>query len=184
MSDTMEPIPRSQGPLDHHMSPSADWQQAGPPVPGAYPPGGQYPQDSPYRPGDQYPQDSPYPDGGKDEPGGQYPLTGAFQQLGPSQPWPEAPAGAMPGVGAPALPGGPDQYSQGDAYLGLYDNGPGQFPPGQFPPGQFGPGIQYGPGGQGLLSRLPFELSPVAVAVAVAVAVGILLVVVGAHSLS
>jgi hypothetical protein len=100
----------------------------------------------------------------------------------------------MPGVGAPALPGGPDQYSQGDAYLGLYDNGPGQFPPGQFPPGQFppgqfgpgqfGPGIQYGPGGQGLLSRLPFELSPVAVAVAVAVAVGILLVVVGAHSLS
>jgi hypothetical protein len=106
-------------------------------------------------------------------------LTGAFPQLGPPQPWPEAPAGAMPAVGAPALPVGPDQYSQGDAYLGRYDNGPGQFPP-----GQFGPGIQYGPGGQGLLSRLPFELSPVAVAVAVAVAVGILLVVVGAHSLS
>ena len=135
-------------------------------------------------PGGQYPQDSPYPGGGKDEPGGQYPLTGAFPQLGPPQPWPEAPAGATPAVGAPALPVGPDQYSQGDAYLGLYDNGPGQFPPGQFPPGQFGPGIQYGPGGQGLLSRLPFELSPVAVAVAVAVAVGILLVVVGAHSLS
>jgi hypothetical protein len=167
MSDTMEPMPRSQGPFDHHMSPSADWQQAAPPVPGAYPPSG------------QYPQDSPYPGGGKDEPGGQYPLTGAFQQLEPSQPWPEAPAGAMPGVGAPALPGGPDQYSQGDAYLGPYDNGPGQFPP-----GQFGPGIQYGPGGLGLLSRLPFELSPVAVAVAVAVVVGILLVVVGAHSLS
>jgi hypothetical protein len=162
MADTMEPVPRSQGPFDHHLSPSAGWQQAGPPVPGAYPPSG------------QYPQDSPYPGGGKDEPGGQYPLTGAFQQLGPSQPWPEAPAGAMPGVVAPALPGGPDQYSQGDAYLGPYDNGPGQF----------GPGIQYGPGGQGLLSRLPFELSPVAVAVAVAVAVGILLVVVGAHSLS
>jgi hypothetical protein len=173
MSDTMEPMPRSQGPFDHHMSPSADWQQAGPPVPGAYPP------DIPYPSEDQHPQDSPYPGGGEDEPRGRHRLTDPFQQPGPPQPWAEAPAGAMPGVGAPALPGGPDQYSQGDAYPGPYGNGPGQFPP-----GQFGPGIQYGPGGQGLLSRLPFELSPVAVAVAVAVVVGILLVVVGAHSLS
>jgi hypothetical protein len=137
-------------------------------------------------PGDQYPQDSPYPGGGKDEPGGQYPLTGAFQRPGP--PWPEAPAGAMPVVGAPALPAGPDQYSQGDAYPGPYGNGPGQFPPGQFPPGQFGPVIQYGPGrhrgGQGLLGKLPFKPSLVPVAVAVALAVGIFIVVVGAHALS
>jgi hypothetical protein len=179
MSDTMEPMPRSQGPFDHHMSPSADWQQAGPPVPGEYPPSGRHSQDRPYRPGDQYPQGSPYPGRGQEEPGGQYPLTGAFEQLGPPQPWAEAPAGAMPGVGAPALPVGPDQYSQGDAYLGPYDNGPGQFPP-----GQFGPVTQYGRGGQGLLGMLPFKLSPVAVAVAVAMAVGILLVVVGAHGLS
>jgi len=161
---------RSQGPFDHRMSPSADWQQAGPPVPGAYPPG------------DPYPQDSPYPGGGKDEPGGQYPLTGAFQQPGPPLPWPEAPAGTMPVVGAPALPAGPDQYSQDDAYPGPYGNGQGQFPP-----GQFGPGIQYGPGGgrhrrQRLLDKLPFKPSPMAVAVAVAV--GIFFVVVGAHALS
>jgi hypothetical protein len=179
MSDTMEPMPRSQGPFDHGMSPSADWQQAGPPVPGAYPPGGQYPQDSPYLPGDQYPRDSPYPVGGKDKPGGRHRLTGAFQQPGPPQPWPEAPAGAMPSVGAPALPAGPDQYSRGDAYPGPYGNGQGQFPP-----GQFGPGIQYGPGGRGLLGKLPFKPSPVAVAVAVAVAVGIFLIVAGAHALS
>jgi len=171
MSDTMEPMRWSQGPFDHRMSPSADWQQAGPPVPGAYPPGG------------QYPQDSPYPGGGKDEPGGQYPLTGAFQQPGPPLPWPEAPAGAMPVFGVPALPAGPDQYSQGDAYPGPYGNGQGQFPP-----AQFGPRIQYGPGrhrgGQGLLGKLPFKLSPVPVAVAVALAVGIFIVVVGAHALS
>jgi hypothetical protein len=196
MSDTMEPMPRSQGPFDHRMSPSADWQQAGPPVPGAYPPGGQYPQDSPYPPGDQYRQDSPYPPGdqyrqdspypggGKDEPGGQYPLTGAFPQPGPPQPWPETPAGAMPVVGAPALPFGPDQYSQGNAYPGPYGNGQGQFPP-----GQFGPGIQNGPGGgrhrrQRLLGKLPFRPSPVPVAVAATAAVGIFIVVVGAHSLS
>jgi hypothetical protein len=134
-------MPRSQGPFDHRMSPSADWQRPGPP-------------------------------------------------------WPEAPAGAMPVVGAPALPAGPDQYSQGDAYPGPYGNGQGQFPPGQFGPGQFGPGqfgpgqfgpgIQYGsgggPGGQGLLGKLPPV--PVAVAVAVAVAVGVFIVVVGAHALS
>jgi hypothetical protein len=183
MSDTMDSMPRSQGPFDHRMAPSADWQQAGPPVPGAYPPGGQYPQDSLYPPWDQYPQDSPYPGGGQDEPGGQYPLTGAFQQPAPPQPWPEAPAGAMPVVWAPALPAGPDQYSQGDAYPGPYGNGPGQFPP-----GQFGPVIQYGPGrhrgGQGLLGKLPFKSSLVPVAVAVAVAVGIFIVVVGAHALS
>ena len=160
------------------------WPVPPPPVPEAYPPSGHYPQDSPYPLGDQYRQDSPYSGGGHEEPAGQYPLTGAFPQLGPSQPWPEAPAGAMPAVGAPALPVGPDQYSQGDAYMGPYGNGPGQFPPGQFPPGQFGPVFQYGRGGQGLLGMLPFKLSPVALGVAVAFAVGILLVVVGANALA
>jgi len=157
MSDTMEPMPRSPDPFDYRMSPSADWQQAGPPVPGAYPPG------------DQYPQGSPYPGEGKDEPGGRHRLTDAFQQPGP--PWPEAPAA------------GPDQYSQGDADPGPYRNGQAQFPPGQFGPGiQYGPGG--GPGGQGLLGKLPFGASPVAVAVVVTAAVGILLVVVGAYALS
>jgi hypothetical protein len=195
--DAMEPKPQRQGPFDHLMSPSADWQQAGPPGPGAYPPSGpypqdgpylsgdHYPQDSPYLAGDQYPQDSPYPGGGNDEPGGQYPLPGAFQQPGPPQPWPAAPAGAVPVIGAPALPAGPDQYVQDDAYPGPNGNGPGQFPPGQFGPGtQYGPGG--GPGGQGLLGKLPFQPSPVAVgvAVAVAVAVGIFIVVFGVHALS
>ena len=55
------PLTATPPPSDHRMSPSAGWQQAGPPVPGAYPPGG------------QYPQDSPYPGRGKDETGGQYP---------------------------------------------------------------------------------------------------------------
>lgn len=183
MLDTMEPAPRSQGPSSHRMSPPADWQQAGPPVPGAYPPGGQYPQDSPNPPGDQNPQDSPYPSGGKGKPGGRHRLTGGFQQAGAPQPWPEAPAGAMSVVGEPALPAGPGQYPQGDAYPGPYGNGQGQFPPGQFGPGiQYGPGG--GPGGQWLLGRLPFKPSPVAVAVAVAVAIGIFLVVAGAHALS
>jgi hypothetical protein len=104
----------------------------------------------------------------------------------------------MPAVGAAVLAPSPDQYFQGDAYPGPYDNGqgqfpPGEFPPGEFPPGQFGPGIQYGPGpgpgpaspgGQGLLGKLPFKLSPVPVAVAAAAAVGIVIVVVGAHALS
>lgn len=106
-------------------------------------------------------------------------MTGDLPQPGPSQPWPEARADAMPAVGAPALPAGPGQYSQADAYPGPYGTGQGQFPP-----GQFGPGIQYGPGGQGSLGKLPFSSSPVAVAVAVAVVVGIVLVVVGAHALS
>jgi hypothetical protein len=89
----------------------------------------------------------------------------------------------MPVVGAPALPAGPDQYSQGDAYPGPYGNGQGQFPPGQSWPGiQYGPGGR--PGGQGLLGKLPFKPSPVHMAVAVAMALGIFLVVVGAHALS
>jgi hypothetical protein len=175
------PVTATPPPSDHRMSPSADWQQAGPPVPGAYPPGGQYPQDSLYPPGDQYPQDSPYPGRGKDQPGGQYPLTGAFQPPGPPQPWPEAPAGAMPVVGAPALPTGPDQYSQGDAYPGPYGNGQGQSPPGQFGPGRH---RRSGLGSQWLLGQLPFKSSLVPVAVAVAVAIGIFLVIAGAHALS
>ena len=180
MLDTMEPTPRPQGPFGRHrMSLSADWQHVDPTVPEAYPPGGQYPQDTPYSREDQYSQDNPYPGAGKGEPGGQYPLTGAFPQSGPPQPWPEAPAGAMPVVEAPALPSGPDQYSQGDAYPGPYGNGQGQFPP-----GQSGPGIQYALSGQGLLGKLPFSPSPVHVAVAVTVAVGIILVVVGAYALS
>lgn len=186
----MEPMPRSQDPFDHRLSPPADWQQASPPVPGAYPSGGQYPPDSPYLPsgdqyppdspypppGDQYRQDSPYPGEGKDEPGGRHRLTDPFQQPEPPQPWPEAPAGSMPVVGAPALSTGLDQYSQGDAYPSPYGNGQGQFPP-----GQFWPGVQ-GPGGQGLLGKLSFTSSPVAVAVAVLV--GLILVVVGANALS
>jgi hypothetical protein len=169
MWGTMEPMPRSQGSFDHRMSPPADWQQAGPPVPGAYPSDGQYPRDSPYPPpGDQYPLDSPYPGEGKDQPGGQYPSTSASQPPEPPQPWPDAPAPALP-------PTALDQYSQGDAYPGPYDNGQA---------GQFWPGIQSGPGGQGLLGKLSFNPSPVVVAVAVTVAVGIILVVVGAHALS
>ena len=159
VSDTMEPLPRSQDPFDYRMSPSADWQQADPTVPEMYPPGSRYPQDSPYSSGDQFPPDSPYPGGGKDEPGGKHRMTGAFQQPEPPQPWAEAPAGAMPPVGAPAPP-----------------------------PGQFGPGIQRssgrGPGGQGLLGMLPFRPSPVTVAVVVTAAVGILLVVIGSYALT
>ena len=262
MADIMEPVTRPQGPFYHRTSPSADWQQAGLPVPGAYlpgdqyqqdsfsppggqyqqeslsppggqyqqnsfsppggqyqqdsflppggqyqqdgfsppggqyqqdsflppggqyqqdgfsPPGGQYPQDSFLPPGGQYPQDSPYSGGIRDEPGGQYPLAGAFQQPESPQPWPEAQAGAMPVVEAPALPAGPDQYSQGDAYPDPYGNGQGQF----------GPGIQYGsgrgPDGQGVLGKLPFKSPPVPVAVAVAVVVGIVIIVVGVRALS
>jgi hypothetical protein len=142
MWGTMEPMPRSQDSFDHRMSPPADWQQAGPPVPGAYPSDGQDPS------------------------------TSASQPPEPPQPWPDAPAPALP-------PTALDQYSQGDAYPGPYDNGQGQFPP-----GQFWPGIQSGSGGQGLLGKLSFNPSPVVVAVAVTVAVGIILVVVGAHALS
>jgi hypothetical protein len=110
-------------------------------------------------------------------------LPGAFQQPGPPRPWPAVPAGAMPVVGAPALPAGPDQYSQDDAYPGPYGNGPGQFPPEQFGPGiQYGPGG--GPGGQGLLGKLSSKRSAALVAVAVAVAVGIVIVVFGTHALS
>ena len=183
MMDTMEPVPWSQGPSSHRMPPSADWQQAGPPVPGAYPPGGQYPRDSPHPPGDHNPQESPYPARGKDKPKGRHRLTDPFQQPEPQQPWPEAPAGAMPVVGEPPLPAGPGQYSPGDAYPGPYGNGQAQFPP-----GQFGPGFQYGrrggPGGQWLSGKLAFKASPVAVAVAVAVVIGIFLIVAGAHALS
>ena len=167
MWDTIEPMPRSQDPFGHRVSSLAGWQQAGPPVPAEYPSGG------------LYPQDSPYPGEGTDEPAGQYPSTGDFEPFEPSQPWPDAPASAMPVAEAPAPPAGHDQYSQGDAYPGPYGNGQGQFLSGQSPPG-----TRYRLVGQGLPGRLAFSPSPVAIAVAVTVAVGILLVVLGAHALS
>jgi hypothetical protein len=193
LSDTLEQMLRPQGLFQNRLPAPVEWQQPYPPAPGAYPPGGQYPQGNPYQQGGSYP------------PGGQYPATGAFQQAAPPQPWPQAPTGAMPAAGATAPPGGqaPPGYpadGQYGAYQGPYGNGqyPGgqygqeQFPPGQygpggqygqeqFPAGQYGPGGQYGPdgtppgggGGKGLLGKLPFKrpLIPVAVAAGIAVVV-------------
>jgi hypothetical protein len=172
LSDTLEQMLRPQGLFQNRLPAPAEWQQPYPPAPGAYPPGGQYPQGNPYQPGGQYPA-----------PGDQYPATGAFQQAAPPQPWPQAQTGAMPDVGAGAQPGYPAGGQYG-GYQGPYGNGQypgGQYGQEQFPPGQFGPGGQYGPdgtppggrGGKGLLGKLPFKrpLVPVAVAAGVAIVV-------------
>lgn len=171
----IEQMLRPQGLFQNRLPPPVDWQQPYPPAPGAYPPGGQYPQGSPY-PGGQYPQGGPYPAGGPQQyppggqypqggpqqypqggqyPPGQYPVTDAFQQAGPPQPWPQAATGAISVAGAPALPAGPGQagagypaggqYPQGSGYPGPYGNG--QYPGAQFGQDQVPPG-QFGPGVQ------------------------------------
>jgi hypothetical protein len=188
-SDTLEQMLRPQGLFQHKLPPPVEWPQPYPPAPPAgpgqpgYPPGGQYPQAGPYQQANPY-QQGPYPA----PPGGQYPATGSFQQPGPPAPWPQAPTGVIPAAALP--PAGPvppaptagGQWPQAGAYPGPYANG--QYPNGQyagpqfgqeqFPPGPPGQGAQYGPdgtpagggpGGPGLLGKLPFKrpLVPLAV---------------------
>jgi hypothetical protein len=167
---------------------------------GQYPQGnGQYPQGNPYQQGSPYPPPpgAPYPAGN------QYPATGALPQA-PPQPWgaPGQPAGGYaagaqyPQGGAYQDPYGntqvaggqygPDQYAGGqygpDQYAG------GQYGPGQFGPSQFGGGVQYGPdgmplpgggpGGPGLLGKLPVKRPKVWLGAAVALVIVVVGVVV------
>jgi hypothetical protein len=134
------------------------------------------------RPVDWQPSYPPAP-GGYQQGGGQYPP-------GPPQPWPQAPAGALPPAGYQAGGQYPPGAAQNGGYQGPYQNSQyaGQYGQGQYGQAQFPPGVQYGPDGMPLggsgpqgTGRPPFKRprGPVlvlAVAGAAAVIVAIALV--------
>jgi hypothetical protein len=135
------------------------------------------------RPVDWQPNYPPAP-GGYQQGGGQY--QPGYQQSAPPQPWPRAPAGALPPAG---YQGGqyPPAAPQNGGYQGAYQNG--QYG-GQYGQGQFPPGVQYGPDGMPLgggsgpqRGRLPFGRSKGPIVV-LGAAAGVVVIVVAALMLS